>query len=46
MNRPLTKYLLLIPLSYIGYCYYGYYRENIAKEELANQAGNPQSLNF
>lgn len=46
MNRPLTKILLFIPLTYLGYCYYEYLNEKKAKEELASHYGNPKSLNF
>lgn len=31
MNRPLTKYILFLPLSYLGYCYYENLKEKTAK---------------
>ena len=45
-SSALTKYLLFIPLSYIGYCYYEYRKELAAKDELASHNGNPKSLNY
>jgi len=45
MNKPITKYLLLGPLSYIAYCYYESYQQEAAKQAIINKHKTPENLN-
>jgi hypothetical protein len=37
MNKPVTKYLLLLPLGYLGYCFFEDYRLRLAREEMMSR---------